>query len=292
MSEPVEYAGKAVLLREIAKLVYGLPRQATEAIPIEDVYDALPEERASAIDSALKKMDALELISLELKKPSIRTLGHGKACFEQNCVPEVILGADYIAKKYRKAIVHIIIERSDGVESGGTGFFWADYLHQLVTAGHVVNGHRIKRIEDSDGNSIAFTGEQVKVGPPDLDLAMVACEMPAGVEPLRVEWKINAVSLGAGLIVFGYPKIAFHHPSLYQSRAELHAIPRRYSSPRDSLIISGTHPGCSGGPVVDLRGFAIGVIEQENVIEHQSGANVYFSATPACYLRELISLPL
>jgi len=62
-----------------------------------------------------------------------------------------------------------------------------------------------------------------------------------------------------------------------------------YPSLRDSLIISSTtHPGCSGGPVLDFRGFAVGVIEQENTLELRAGANAYFGATPAHYLREMV----
>jgi hypothetical protein len=285
MSEPLEYANKAALLRDIAEFLYG---RARDCIAVDDVYKALPLERSEAIDFALKKMDALELISLQLREPVVRTLGYGKTCFEQGCVPEVILGADYVAKKYRGAVVHIIVE-GDAGESGGTGFFWADHPDHIATAGHVVSGRKILRIEGNDGSSIPVVSGDFRVGSGDLDLAVLECKLPGSVQPIRVEWRPDAVSLGAQLIVFGYPKIAFHHPSLYQSKAELHSTPKRYASPRDSLIVSGTHPGCSGGPVIDHRGFAIGVVEQENIIEQKAGTNTYFSATPTRYLRELVS---
>jgi V8-like Glu-specific endopeptidase len=105
-----------------------------------------------------------------------------------------------------------------------------------------------------------------------------------------VEWEKGAVAPGTGLTVFGYPKIALHLPSLYQSTAELHSISKKYLSTHNSLIISSTtHPGCSGGPVLDLRGFAVGVVEQENSLEQKTGLSTYFSATPAYYLRELFA---
>ena len=36
-----------------------------------------------------------------------------------------------------------------------------------------------------------------------------------------------------------------------------------------------------------LRGFAIGIVEQENKLKLRAGANAYFSATPAIYLPDL-----
>ena len=81
MSEPLEYASKAALLRDIAEFLYGRTRDRT-AVEVEAVYKALPLERLESIDSALKKMDALELISLQLREPVVRTLGYGKTCFE------------------------------------------------------------------------------------------------------------------------------------------------------------------------------------------------------------------
>jgi len=290
MSEPSEYASKASLLRGIAEFVYGSSHRR-ETVTIDDVYKAFPHEKGFAIDYALKRMDSFELISLELKGPVVRPLGHGKTCFEQNCVPEIILGLDYVAKKYKAAVVHIIVSGPNGEESGGTGFFWADYPNRVITAGHVVDGRTLKRIEDGEGNVMPITDNGVRSASDDLDLATLECDMPDGVEPIRVEWRPDAVSLGAELIVFGYPKISFHHPSLYQSRGQLHSIPRKYSS-RKSFIVSGTHPGCSGGPVLDTRGLAIGVIEQENVIEHSAGSDAYISATPTYYLKELVPHPL
>jgi hypothetical protein len=80
-----------------------------------------------------------------------------------------------------------------------------------------------------------------------------------------------------------------HAPLDYLLGGELHSIPKRYPSPRDSRIMSSTtHPGCSGGPVIDLRGFAIGVIEQENMLEMRAGTSTFFGATPAHDLKEFV----
>jgi hypothetical protein len=288
MSEPPEYASRAILLGNIGRFIYGSVRQR-EAIPIDDLYGAFPHEETFVIDSALKKMEAQDLLSLDLKGPKVRALGHGKVCFEQDCIPQVVLGRDYISKKFSTAVVHIIVSGLNNEESGGTGYFCADYPDQIITAAHVLSGRTVKNIRNRFGDEIPLTGGDVRIGGNGLDLAALQCRMPAGIEPIRVEWNQGAAAPGAGLTVFGYPKIALHFPSLYQSTAELHSIAEKYSSPRRSLIISSTtHPGCSGGPVLDLRGFAIGIVEQENTLEQKAGISAYFSATPAYYLRELL----
>jgi S1-C subfamily serine protease len=287
MSEPPEYAGRAALLVAIGRFIYDCSPQR-EAIPMDDVYDAFRSEEVSAVDYAVKKMETHDLLSLQLKGPIIRPLGHGKACSEQNCIAEVVLGRDYISKKFSAAVAHIIVSDAQGEESGGTGFLCADFPNQIITAAHVLDGRTVKKIRTILGEEIAFTGNTITIGRDGLDLAALQCHMPAGIEPIRIEWKPSALAAGSELTVFGYPKIAGHLPSLYQSSAELHSIAEKYSSPRTSLIISSvTHPGCSGGPVLDLRGFAIGVIEQENALEQKAGTSAYFSATPAYYLREL-----
>jgi hypothetical protein len=287
MSEPPEYATQAALLAGIGRFIYGSSPHS-EAVSIDDVYNAFHGEETSLVDSALKKMEARDLLSIELKGPRIRPLGHGKACFQKDCIPEVVLGRDYISKKLSAAVVHIIVSGLNDEESGGTGFFCVEYPDQIITASHVLNGRTVKKILDRLGNEIPMTSGAVRTGSNGLDLATFECKMPPGIEPIRVEWEESAVTPGNGLMVFGYPKIALHYPALYQSTAELHSIAQKYLSAHNSLIISSTtHPGCSGGPVLDLRGFAIGVVEQENSLEQRAGLSSYFSATPAHYLKRL-----
>ena len=287
MPEPPEYAGRAVLLGNIGRFIYGsLPQR--EAIPMDDVYEAFLSEEMSAVDSAVKKMETHDLLLLQLKGPTIRPVGHGKACSEQNCIPELVLGRDYIYKKFGAAVVHIIVLDANDEESGGTGFFSGDFPDQIITAAHVLEGRTVKNVQNFLGEEIPISGDAVTMGRDGLDLAALKCHMPAGIEPIRIEWKPSALAPGSGLTVFGYPKIAGHRPSLYHATAELHSIAQKYSPPRTSLIISSTHPGCSGGPILDSRGFAIGIIEQENALEQKAGVSAYFSATPAYYLRELV----
>ena len=284
MPEPPEYERQAVLLRRIATALYGLPRPEP-MVPLEELYAKFPNENSSEIDSLLKRMETRDLLALDLRGARIGLLGHGRARHEQNCVAEIVLGAQYIISKYKPATVHIVVKGTDTDESNGTGFFSADLPHTIITAAHIAE-RKILRIESAFGAEIPFGGA-VKLPPDDLDLAILDCEMPSGIEPIRVEWSSGALSEGAELRVFGYPPVGGHFPGFYQSKAELHGILSRYSR-RKSLLISGTYPGCSGGPVMDLRGFAIAVTEQENIQELSTKVSAFFGATPLHYLRELL----
>jgi hypothetical protein len=287
MPEPPEFESLAVLLRRIGALLFGGPPVAS--FSVQEIYDRLGEDSPS-IDLALKKMERSELILLDLRGPRISLLGTGRATFAENAIAEVVLGRDYIAKRYRSAIVHIIVKGQGGDESGGTGFFTAYPSNSIATAAHVVNGRRIIRVIGSENNEIPYIPSEVNMGKADLDIALMKCPTPPDCEPIRIEWKPRRASPLADLIVFGYPKIAGIHPGLHHSTAQLHQIGTKYPSEpgRDSLVISATQPGCSGGPVMDARGFAIGIVEQENILQLEAGANSYFCATPAHYLSELM----
>jgi S1-C subfamily serine protease len=284
MPEPAEYERQAILLRRIATVLYGLPRPHP-VVPLEELYAQFPSENDSEIDSLLKRMENRDLLVLKLKGAEIGLLGHGKARHEQNCVAEMVLGPEYIIQKYKPATVHIIVEGKETDESGGTGFFTADLPHTIITAAHIAK-RKILRIENAFGEEIAFGGS-VRLPTDDLDLAILDCEVPDGIEPIRVEWSPTAFSEGAEMRVFGYPQVGGHFTGFYQSKAELHGILQRYSR-RNSLLISGTYPGCSGGPVMDVRGFAVGVTEQESIQELNTKTSCFFGATPLHYLTELL----
>jgi hypothetical protein len=286
MPDPPEYEESAALLRRIAELLYTGP-QRSEPVPVQEIYDKLGGHGLS-IDAALKKMERSELISLDLRGAQIDPLGHGKLTFAQSAIAEVVLGRTYIARKFSRAVVHIIVQKEDGGESGATGFFVSDPPNSLVTAEHVVRNRKILRLLDDSDREVPCESPKAHLGPDDLDIAIIECRTHPDVEPIRIEWKSRAASPPADLIVLGYPKIAGVYPGLHHLTAQLQQVAIEYPSGYDSLIISATQPGCSGGPVLDMRGFAIGIVKQENRLENEEGVSSFFSATPAHYLSKLV----
>ena len=287
MPEPPEYERQAALLRRIGALVYGDPRRSGP-FSVEEIYRAMDREDELAIDAALKKLERAEVISLDLRGAKVGLLGHGRSLCASGAIAEVVLGRDYIAKRLGPAVVHIIVKNSSGDESGATGFLPAFPWKSLVTAAHVLREKTLVKIVCSDGSEIRREHcDPPLYGPDDLDLAIVRCEPPTGVDPIPIEWRKRSASPLADLITFGYPRIAWVQPGLHHATAQLHQTATRYSQ-RDSLIISSAQPGCSGGPVIDERGYVIGVIEQENISEELGKTTSFFCATPAHYLAELM----
>jgi hypothetical protein len=286
MPDPQEFERAASLLRRTAAVLYSSPSLETQ-VSLETMYQAMPQEDKPAVDSTLKKMERHDLLALPLRGEIVGKTGHGRTIFEQGCIAEVVLGFDFVAKKYEPAVVHVIVEGTQTQETGGAGFFCADLPGMIVTAAHIAK-RRILRVEDLSGTTLPSPGKPV-IPDGDLDLALLPCEIPAGLEPIRVDWSEDRISAGSELLLFGYPKIALHHPSLYQARGQLHTVCPNYTSNRNSLIISRiAHPGCSGGPVMDGRGFAVGVVEQENDLEEATGTNSFVAATPAHYLKKFL----
>jgi len=174
---------------------------------------------------------------------------------------------------------------AEGDESGATGFFCADFPGWVATAAHVVDErHKLINLTDEYGRLICAEHLDVeRVTGGDLDLALIRCETPAGISALRIEWDGTVARELDEVIVAGYPYISFHKPALVVSRGEIASFPFLRSGERRSLRISRvTEPGFSGAPVIDTRGFVIGVVEQENILEDKKGnRSIFVTATPA-----------
>ena len=205
------------------------------------------------------------------------------------CVPELILGERYIAERFGPAVVHVIVQTANHDETGGSGFFCSDYPGYIATGAHVVRDRQILRIVNHAREVLAQGPLPVVVGPNNLDIALIRCQQPTDLIPIRIEWRQEMLRPLEELLIFGYPPYPNRLPALHHSRAELHAITQDFRNERDSLIISSvTRPGSSGGPVLTARGFATGIVDQENMGEHLDERPIsFFTATPSRYFREL-----
>jgi len=257
-------------------------------VSIVDIYGAFALQDRDEIEDTVRALHDNKLARLALDGSTIRPTSIGKVAAEDGSILPLVLGTEYIVRQFRGAVVHIIVEGAQG-ESGGTGFFSADFENFIFTASHVVRDHEILRVEDTSGNLIARAPFDPVLGPDALDLAAIRCQMPNGVTPLKVEWRREMIEPLDQVVILGYPPFPNHFPALFHARAEVHAIASDYRGREKLFLSSVTRPGCSGGPVIGARGFVVGVVEQENTLELPGGVHTQFTATLALYARELVS---
>jgi S1-C subfamily serine protease len=273
------------ILQQVAQFLYGQPRDGSR-VAVADIRTALSAIPQGDMDHGIRLMSEGFLLRVGLAGDSVELTAAGKLLFEKACVPEVCLGAQFIVGKYRSAVKHLVLQDSDGDEAGGTGFFCADFPGSIATAAHLVSaGANLLRIENEDGTVLSNGPFDVRLAGADLDLAMVNCNMPAGVTPLRIEWEPQAVRELDRVLVVGYPPIAHHAPAVVFSEGQVAAFAKKQTGDRYSTIISKmTEPGYSGGPVLNATGLVVGVIEQENVFHRKDGGqSIFVGATPGHY---------
>jgi V8-like Glu-specific endopeptidase len=254
-------------------------------VKVVDLRKYLPVIEENDLDAAIDMLASKDLIRLSLNRDTVALCPFGKTAHEKGCVAEICLGTQYILARYRKAIVRISVVDRDGDPGGATGFFIADFPGWIATARHVVD-ERIQIVDVRDEASTLISGENLDVqlsAITSLDLALVRCQAPAGVTPLRVEWDGTVARELDEVVVAGYPHISFHNPALVVSRGEISSFPLLRSEERRSLMISRvTEPGFSGAPVIDTRGLVIGIVEQENILTDKKGnRSIFVTATPA-----------
>ena len=198
-------------------------RPAGEKIDLENVRLIAGQLGAPEIDAVLGAMETRNLISIDVRRRIASAKPDGIAAFASQCIPELLLGERYILAQYRPAVVHVIVSGSEG-EAGGTGFFCADYPGFVVTASHVVHDRKILRIEDHDGHVIRTDPMGIVLGPKDIDIALVDCDVPASVRPLRINWRTDQPTELDKVLILGYPFIPNHMPSLFCARGEVNSL--------------------------------------------------------------------
>ncbi len=232
-----------------------------------------------------------ELIRLDRRSNAVSLTGLGKAMSAQRCVPEFVLGPSYWRWRYDQAVVRVIVPGADG-ESAGSGFFVDDPPNCVVTNRHVVADGKVISILDKTGRQICDHTAPVEFGPANLDLAIVRCETPSNILPLRIDWETDGVNALDEVLVLGYPYIPMHQPELFAATGQVGMYASQLASgKRKSLILTRiAAPGCSGGPVIGPKGMVIGVVESEAQLKTADGIlPSMLCALPAHYLRELLS---
>jgi S1-C subfamily serine protease len=276
------------LINLIAQFLYDQP--PGESVRLAPIYDLLPGRDEVEIGEALNRMRQQLLVEASSPNDLIRLSLAGRQAWNDHSVVEQTLGLEYVCELYSSATVHIIVTGDHG-ESGGSGFFSADHPGWIVTADHVLRNRDVLRIANRLGETIALPpfekllqhGAELGFRP---DLALVRCDCPTDVNPIRIEWRPEAIRPMDRLLVLGYPSLPGLRPQLDHVMADLRQVGTDFRNEWESLVISSvTLPGSSGEPVLSRRGKAIGVVERENIAERLGEAPVHtFTASPARYL--------
>lgn len=121
----------AARLQRLADLLYGQD-YANNRVTFDQIAAALADENAEALRQSLRKLSAKELIYFD-GQSNIELYGLGKYLRTAACVPEFVLGFDYIAEKYRDAVVRVVVRKPNGDPAAGSGFFINDPPDHILT---------------------------------------------------------------------------------------------------------------------------------------------------------------
>jgi hypothetical protein len=211
----------------------------------------------------------------------------GRQLFDGDSYEEFLFGATRIVARRRGSVVRLVGPGGDGI---GSGFIVGGTL--VATARHVVEDLSDFVVQTEEG--VVLPHRAVIRHPRDgIDLALVELAESTGCRPFRLsdEW-----SLLDPVVVFGYPPIPRSVDAyLVVSKGEIAANPVLYPDEQQIIVISCLlRGGNSGGPVVNSRGEAIGVVSRQlfrQVAPTEASLNESLglaAATEAWLLRELL----
>ncbi len=182
-----------------------------------------------------------------------------------------------LVESVQPAVVTVRLLDPAGQETGtGSGFFTEDGW--VATARHGLVTAASAEVLLHDGSVARVAG--VVADDPARDLLLLSVRMPDGVDPPR------GLPLADELPLPGTPVLAFGSPlGLGESVTDglISAVGERPGLGLTLTVSAPISPGSSGGPLVDSRGVAVGMV----LAQHLEGQNLNFAA-PATQLLALV----
>ncbi|BBD08730.1 peptidase S1 and S6, chymotrypsin/Hap [Desulfovibrio ferrophilus] len=138
-----------------------------------------------------------------------------------------------------------------------TGTAWIAAPGYAVTNLHVVQGHTTISLVHPDGSYVPAT---VAASDEDSDLVLLAVEDPC-VLPPALPLAAETPGLGAEVFTVGFPQVAIMGSSPKLSVGRITGDTGVGGDPRTMTISVPVARGNSGGPLINLRGEVVGVVQ-------------------------------
>ncbi len=201
-----------------------------------------------------------------------------------------------IIEKFKKSV--FLMETLSGKKiSCGSCFLFKKNL--LVTCKHNISNRKYTIFFDKNTK---LTDDFFNVRcHPTYDIAILEFDC-SKILPIADRLKPIPISkeelhVGETLITMGYPLVAQRRPQLLSDVGIFQNYTYSYLNDQKYLTFSNkVDGGCSGGPVLSLKGKAVGIIteltEFQNEIgvvnNNKRGSNIYSHATPIVYLLDIV----
>jgi S1-C subfamily serine protease len=144
------------------------------------------------------------------------------------------------------------LPQSDDLQANGSGFFVTEDGY-LVTNFHVVKG--AKQVKIKAGSEI-YPAEIVKTDE-DNDLALL--KVTGHFKPLPLSQ--GDAQLGEAVFTIGFPDIILQGIQPKYTDGKISSLAGIRDDPKDYQISVPVQPGNSGGPLVDMSGNVVGIVE-------------------------------
>lgn len=284
---PEAFGPLAARLERLTDFLYGQD-YPNNRVSFAQITAALPDENVEALRQSLRKLNGKELIYFDGQN-NVELYGLGKYLHAGGCVPEFVLGFEYVAEKYRDAVVRVVVRKANGDPAAGSGFFINDPPNHIITNRHVAE-NEVTQIEDRDGHVVhAGNCHRILAPEEDLDLGAIQCQQPANIVPLKIAWSRGSLRPMAEVLVLGYPLVGGHLPGLHHGRGRIGQIAKQFSGAESIILTELTDAGGSGGPVINFEGMVVGIVSGQRIAQGAGPIQtVFVNAIPSDYLRQVL----